>query len=401
MNKYFYYFSILIIFSFQLFAQDTIKVKLTNLSTPYSDMDGSLGLSKIILNKIIHPSKYKIKIIDSDSSSLANIIGLSENNTLPDTHYKFSLPVFKSNYVIISSIDKDIDNLDVIVDKKIGVLDNSLAERKLGGKLFFYTKYKTCKNAFFGLLNNNIEYLIVEKSFAIFFLKQELLKDKFFIVNENMFPTEIGFYVNKQNEEFINQINSSITKFKQTNDYANLSDNYYSLPKDYSLFWIIIISILIIAIIITLIIFVRKKKIGEKLLGYYRLNLKGLIIFRVSPTYAQDDNSDGSNFKDTLNNLQLKYSTLNISYDYSGNSVKINIMTPRKIFISDKDFLNNFTASLNEALKELPKNKYIIDINISGEFSDLKNHSSFLIVNKGNEVGLHIDKSKKTILPNI
>jgi len=402
MKNFFYCFSIFLIISFQILAQDTIKVKLSEFSPPYSDIDGNLGLNKILLNKIISPSKHKISIIVSDSINLADLIGLSEKNTIANSDYKFSSTLFKSNYVIVSNIDRKINQIDEIIDNQIGVVENSFAENKLDGKLFFYSKYQNCKNAFFGLLNKNIDYLIVEKSFAIYFLQQELLKDKFFIVNDDLIPTEIGFYVNTRNEKIFNQINTSIAKFKEKEEYENLIDKYYSFPKDYSLLWTIIIGLLIITGIILLIVILRKKKIGEKLLEYYRLNLKGLIIFRVSPTYNSDgDNNDGSNFKDTLNNLQLKFNPLNFTYDYSGNSVKINIKTPKKIFLSDKDFLNNFTDSLNSALKELPQNKYMIDINISGEFSDLKSHNSFLIVNKGNEVGLHIDKSKKTILPNL
>jgi len=402
MKNFFYCFSIFLIISFQILAQDTIKVKLSELSPPYSDMNGNLGLNKILLNKIISPSKHKISIIESGSVNLPDLIGLSEKNTIVSSDYKFSSTIFKSNYVIVSNIDKNINQIDEIADNQIGVVENSLAEKKIEGKIFFYNKYQNCKTAFFDLLNKNVEYLIIEKSFAIYFLQQELLKDKIFIVNDNLFPTEIGFYVNTKNADFVKQVNTSIAKFKEKDDYENLIDKYYSFPRDYSLLWIIIIVIIAIAAIIFMILFLRKKKIGEKILEYYRLNLKGLIIFRVSPTYnSEEDNNDGSKFKDTLNNLQLKYHPLNFTYDYSGNSVKINIKTPKKVFLSDKEFLNNFTESLNSALKELPQNKYMIDINISGEFSDLKNHSSFLIVNKGNEVGLHIDKSKKTILPNI
>jgi len=401
MKKYFYCFYIFLFISFQSFPQDTIKVKLSELSPPYSDMDGNLGLNKILLNKIISPSKYKILIIESDSSGLPALMGLSEKNTLSDTNYEFSLALFNSSYVIVSNTDKKIKNIDDIVDNKIGIIENSRAEKKLEGKLFFYTKYKNCNSAFFSLFNNDIDYLIVEKSFAKYFLNQELLKNKLFIVNEDLFQTDIGFYVFKKDKGLINQINSAIAKFKKSEDYQSLLNKYYIFPTDYTLLWIIVISLLVLSAITYLVLFIRKRNIGEKLLGYYRLSLKGLIIFRASPTYTSNENNDGSKFKDALNELQLKYQHLNFAYDYSGNSVKINLTTPKKIFLSDKDYLNKFTDSLNNTLKELPPNKYMIDINISGEYSDFRSHNSFLIVNKGNEVGLHIDQSKKSFIPNL
>lgn len=402
MKKLFYYFSLILVLYFQTLAQDTVRVKLTVLYPPYSDMNGNLGLNKMLLNKIIPPSIYKIRIIESDTANLADLIGLCEKYTLHNPKYNFSSTLFESNYLIISSINKKIDKIEEIADNKIGVVENSLAEKKMEGQLFFYTKYNNYRNAFFGLLNNDVEYLIVEKASAIYFLQQELIKDKFFIVNDDLFSTAIGFYINSKKTGFINQVNESIAGFKKTSDYKNLVNKYYTLPRDYSVIWIIIIAVVVIAAITLIILFIRKQNIAEKIQQYYKLNLKGLIIFRVSPTYAVGaDNNDGGKFKDTMNDLQLKFNSLSFNYDYSGNSVKINIKTPKKIFLSDKEYLNNFTESLNNALKELPKNKYIIDINISGEFSDLKSHNSFLIVNKGNEIGLHIDKSKKTILPNL
>jgi hypothetical protein len=389
---------VLFLFS-QIFAQDTIWVKLNNSSPPYSDIGEKLGLNKQLLNKIISPTRHKLLIVESNYSEHFQLFGLSENQTRINSDFVFLEPIFKSRYVLLSNYNEAVENIDDISDKKIGLIKDSFANEKYSDKLLFYTRYNSGKMAVNALLNQKIKYLIVELSIAKYFLEYKELQAKIFVVNDNLLSTEIGVFVKKRETNLIAQLNSSILKFKQTKSYQKLYEEYYEFETNY--LWVKILGIIFIVAILlsTIIYYFKKKNISTKISNYHSLVLKGLIIFRISPTYSQNDNDDGSNFKEEINKLQLKYNMLSFSFDYSGNSAKINVITKKKTYISDNLFLESFVDDLNIALQKLPKDKYIIDINISGEFSNLSQNHSFLIVNNGNVVGLNINKIDKTILP--
>jgi hypothetical protein len=391
---------IAIIFTSYSFSQDTIKVSLPDNSAPYTDTNEKLGLTKIILNKIIAQSNYKLSISQLINNYSIDLIGLIENVAPYDTNYQFSLPVFLSNYVIVSNKNNKVENVDKIIDDKIGLIEKSFAQKKLDGKLFFFKEFSGGNDAFHSILNKEVNYLIIEKSIAKYYLQQDQFKNNLFIVNDNLFSTEIGFLINKRNGKLISILNSGITNLKKQDEYSKIVIDYFELPHDNTLLWTVIMALSGVFLIVIVILTFRKKKLLGKLTQYYGMRLKGLIIFRSSPTYSSNDN-DGSNFKNALNDLQIKFGMLHFNYDYSGNSVKINIQTDKRIFLSDKDFLINFKESLSDTLKEIPKDKYLIEINIKGEFSNINSHNSFLIINKGNEIGLHIEQSKRSFFPNI
>ncbi|MGM0471862.1 MAG: hypothetical protein ACQEQI_06225 [Bacillota bacterium] len=180
-------------------------------------------------------------------------------------------------------------------------------------------------------------------------------------------------------------------------DILDIDPVYHFLTENLSVQAIIWIMAAALGLIITYLII--KFKLWSRFLSFYQLNLNGKFILRTKSLddYFEFDNYE--QFKDKLAQFQSQYDYFEYNVDYSSSSINIELRTPRQLRIKGgEDYLSELVDDLNEVISLLSTEELYIDLNITGEISNLVEKISFVIVNQNNRVGINKNRYLNTIL---
>jgi len=381
------------------FSQDTIRVKLSIWD--YSNVgSSSLDFSRIVLNKLIKPSDYIIIPVESGTEPI-DLIGLCEIDlkTLPDGFIPSDI-LFKSTNVIISTKDRTIGSLREISEGKIGVISSSLAAEKIRQETQFFESYPTPHKLALDLLSEGIDYAIVEASIANFLLSRNTSSAKLYVANRNIFDSNLGFLVRTDNQKLKTYLNSRIESFKESKEAKEIGDRFLSLPRDYENLILMVGITVALALTLTLAFFGWKRGWFKRILTSYKVEMNGILMIRPSPS-ARTISSNDSNrqsFREKFSKLQTKYPSIQARLDFQHTAVKIEFRSINKTRVDGKEFLDTFAADLEDLLSAFAPEKYILELNITGECSNSFELNKFVFTNNGNKVGVMVTEFKNKFI---
>lgn len=128
----------------------------------------------------------------------------------------------------------------------------------------------------------------------------------------------------------------------------------------------------------------------ERLKKLSILELRGMIIFRESPSYRKTDPDDTeAEFKSRISDLQNKYMDLGFFLDFSGSAFKVQLETSKKHLLKSLDFADILARDLDSAFGIMPEDKYLIQVNIAGSYRRFLKKWRFTISNNKNKIGIN------------
>ncbi len=364
------------------YPQELIFMEAPNNIKPFSivESENINGLNSDIINKIIKPKDYKIN--ENRVKTDYDISLLKESDNI-EMGYNNSKDVFQTSSVILSKNNTKIKEVKEIFNKKIGVIAESKSDRVLANELQFYDKYTNSDIAFESLLSDKVEFLIVEKSIAKYYLKNRIINSALYINKDNIYKTGLCFKVKKENINLFNYLNKNIEILKKTEEYKEIYKENFVIKSDI-ITKIIMISILAVLIIV-LIILQIKYKIIKKVSELKSIDMNGTIFLRTVKNVGEFNKKE--EFAEKLKNIQISYPKFGVELENGGDSIKILISTDKKVYIHE-NMLDTFVNDLKEAFLILPEEIFIIQANIKGRVKSLVTENKFTIANNKNIIGL-------------
>ncbi len=379
-----------------LFSQDTIRVK---LDASHFSNDGSpaLDFSRILLNKLVKPSEYIIILSESENDSV-DLFGPCEIDlkAVPRGFSK-SAGIFVSSNVIISTRNRSIASLYEISESRIGVISSSPAEERIRQETQFFKTYSSTNKLVLDLISDRIDYAVLEASIAKSILSRNTGQIRLYVANDNIFKSNLGFFVRSNNQKLQNYLNRQIEDFKNSQEEKELIARFITLPIDYGS--IILILGLSFGIILFLgIAFLGwKKGWFKRLANFYKVEMNGLLMIRPSPTArsSPSDDANRTSFREKFTKLQTRYPSIQARLDFQHTMVKIEFRSVGKMRVQGKEFLDVFAADLEDLLSAFGPDKYLLELNITGECSNSFELNKLVFTNNGNKVGVMVTEFKK------
>lgn len=379
-----------------LLSQDTIRVK---LAASHFSNDGSpaLDFSRILLNKLVKPSEYIIIPSESENDSV-DLIGPCEID-LKATPQGFSKStgVFISSNVIVSTSNRNIASLNEISESRIGVIFSSRAEERIRQETQFFKTYSSTNNLFLDLISDRIDYAVLEASIAKSILSRSTDQFRLYVANDNIFKSNLGFFVRSNNQKLQNYLNERIEGFKNSQDAKEIATRFIILPKDYGRIILILGLSFGLILLLGFVFLGWKRGWSKRLANFYKVEMNGLLMIRPSPT-ARPSPSDDENrlsFREKFSKLQTRYPSIQVRLDFQPTAVKIEFRSVGKMRVQGKEFLDTFAADLEDLLSAFAPDKYLIELNIIGECSNSFELNKLVFTNNGNKVGVMVTEFKK------
>lgn len=369
-------------------AQDTLRVKLgpTNLT---DDTFESLKSSQVLLNNLIPAQKYKIATV-SGPDSTADLLGLREINTNEKPKgFISSNPVLTSSNYLLGRNNNSGDEIKDLLNEDIGVLQNSVASKELSNLTQFYNSYKSVSSLYAAYFNGKIDYIIAESSVAKSILNNRIQGKKIEIINRNLFKSQIGFWVNQNNTDLLKFINDRVENFKESGKFEDFKNQYFEVPKDYSLiFWYSSIAILSLLLAAALTYAYKNQELIKQYLNSYKLELNGIMQIRPLPgiRFVNNEGEIKNHFQESYAQFQQKHPNINVIVDFNNTSVKLRFNSSSDIKISDKNYLSTIADDIEDMISVFPTDQFIIDLSLSGSYSNLQGKNKFSIINKDTDV---------------
>lgn len=368
-------------------AQDTLTVKLgpTNLT---DDTFESLKSSEVLLNHLIPAQKYKLKTISGPDSS-AELLGLRELNV--DEKPSGFIPsntVIKSANLLMGKSGNG-NEINEILNEDIGVLKGSVASRELGELTQFYHTYRSVSSLYADYFNGKIDYIITEASIAKNILQNRVEGTEINILNRDLFESQMGFWVSENNADLQTFINERIANFKNGSKFENFKETYFTVPRDYSsLLRYLSIAAIVLLLGGTITYAYKNQDIIKQYIKSYKLELNGLMQIRPLPgiRFVDNEGEIKNHFQESYAKFQKEHPNINVAVDFNNTSVKLRFNSGSDIKISDKDYLSMLADDIEDMISVFPTDQFIIDLNISGSYSNVQGEHKFSIINKDTQV---------------
>lgn len=91
----------------------------------------------------------------------------------------------------------------------------------------------------------------------------------------------------------------------------------------------------------------------------------------------------------------MRYPSIQTTLDFQHTAVKIEFRSINKTRVENKDFLDTFASDLEDLLSAFSADKYILELNITGQCSNNFELNKFVFTNNGNKVGVMVTEFKK------
>ena len=419
-------------------AQYTVKAKLgpANLTT---EIFGYLESTQVLLNDLFPCQKYTITIFSGPDSS-ADLLGLKEINVnnKPAGFYS-SIPIITSSNYLMGRNNDGGDSINDILNKNIGVLRNSVASQELNKLTGIYNSYKSISSLYSAYVNNKIDYIIAESAIAKRILNNTASGQNISIINEDLFKSHIGFWVNQSEPSLGNFINDRIKNFKDSENYETFKKQYLIKQKDYistADFYSIAFTVLFLAIALRVVLgLVYKKESSskenvpndkpetnrvknsskenvpnykpklnriknsiQKYISHYKLELNGIMQIRPLPGIQFVDNEEEvrNQFRKSYAHFQQKHPNINVVVKFDHNSVKVRFNSDSNVKISNKDYLSIVANDIEDMLDAFPERQFLIDLSLSGNYSNIEGKQKFSIINHDTNVELVKSEEQNT-----
>ena len=385
-----------ILFPVRLVSQDTLRVRLPG-SNVFEDERLVSDLSRIVINRLVKIDDYMVLPVQSSTDTI-DLIGLSEIDArmIPEG-FSRSAAVFTSRNVIIATNDKPVRSLAELADAHVGVLASSLGEDRIRQETQFFESYTTIGRLVEDLMKGRIQYVLVEASVAKAILDHDGLKTKLYLVNENVFETHLGFFVRKTNTRLLAYLDEHIGTFRESEGSRDLDSRFVNIPKDSGpviLFWSILVGGIVI---VTLVLVAWRRGWIRWLANSYSVQLSGLLMIRPSPTMRASTQDQQSNpgFKEKLAVFQMKYPSVDSKLEFQNSMIKIELRTRYKTRVGEKAFLDTFAQDLEDLISVFASERYVMELNVTGECSNMFELNRFVMTNNQGKVGLMVSNFKK------
>ena len=275
----------------------------------------------------------------------------------------------------------------------------ALAAERLRKETQFFETYESPIKLVEELLSEHIDYAIVEASVAKSILSQKGLEGRLYVAKDNLFESNLGFFVRTSNEKLVSYMSKRIDAFKKSKDENELRERFIIVPKDYRKMLLIAAVALAIAIIFTLVFLGWRKGWFKRIANSYTVKMNGLLMIRPSPSMRSHGTEEHTSptFREKFASFQTRYPSIETRLDYQHSAVKIEFRTMDKTRVDSKEFLDGFANNLEDLISAFATDKYILELNITGECSSMFEFNRFVLTNNGGKVGLMVTEFKKKL----
>jgi hypothetical protein len=134
-----------------------------------------------------------------------------------------------------------------------------------------------------------------------------------------------------------------------------------------------------------------------KLQNLGKLKLEGLILLQKSPLWSNQTFESGAeaDFRNQLVQFQANYSPFKIQLELNPDSLKVEILTPRPIWVNRSGIPARLQEHIQILLESLPPEKYFIQTHLQGSITGLNRVQSFSLVNQERRIGMQISDQKR------
>lgn len=203
--------------------------------------------------------------------------------------------------------------------------------------------------------------------------------------------------MNKKGQAWILLLVLFITLFLIFFFYDTLMNMYNHFFLSLSLYLQILIGILLFSLLVLIIYLLFRKNTVAWMLSFYKLNMNGLIILEAENKLQQEQKFT-EQFKESVVEFQTAFDFLNFNIDYSSQKVKIEVKTPGEITVKKGEkIVGSIVDNLNHIMDLAPDRNILININIDGILTNLREKIKFVIVNNRREVGIRKNRYNKNI----
>lgn len=377
-------------------SQDTIRVRMPG-SSVFENGSLASDLSRIVINRLVKGTEYVVLPLQSNAETV-DLIGLAEIDTRATPEgFTRSEAVFNSCNVIIATNAKNVNSLAELDDARVGVLASSLGEERIRRETQLFETYSTPERLVSDLLKGKIEYALVEASLANVILGNDGTKGQIHIVNRSVFESRLGFFVRSGNDRLLKYLNEHIGTFEASGGPQDLAARFINVPKDYSAL-ILVIALLIGGIaIVALVLIGWNRKWIPRLANSYSVQLSGLLMIRPSPTMHTGAPAEQSNpdFKDKFSAFQTKYPSIDSRLEFHNPAVRIEFRSTNRTRVGGKEFLDTFARDLEDLISPFAPERYVMELNVTGECSSMLELNRFAMTNNRGRVGVVVSAFRK------
>jgi polar amino acid transport system substrate-binding protein len=146
----------------------------------------------------------------------------------------FTKPYLKNSQVIVTRADSNINKLDDLSGKVVGLQSQSSAADALNAspiksKIKTVTEYKTNDLALTDLKNGRLDAVVIDEVVINYYMS--LQKDSYKVLGESLAPEEYGVGVKKGNEALLNKLQKALDEMNQDGTAAKISEKWFSADK--------------------------------------------------------------------------------------------------------------------------------------------------------------------------
>lgn len=222
----------------------TITIGVMNYAPPFSyPLDNgnhfygfSIDLMDAICKLIHQECLYKgVHLGDEINELNSGIIDVSFSpnpiSLNPPNHLIYSLPYLSSNLQFITYNGSQIKSIEQLINKKIGVLQDTLLQHLLNSKYGLKNtiiRYDTLANMIVALTDKKVDAILVNETVAKYFVQNSSSQLKL-IGNVIRLGYGYGILALKSNEKLISEINNALIELESDGTYLKIYNKYFGI----------------------------------------------------------------------------------------------------------------------------------------------------------------------------
>ncbi|MCQ6277685.1 amino acid ABC transporter substrate-binding protein [Bacillus sp. EB600] len=146
----------------------------------------------------------------------------------------FTKPYLKNSQVIVTRADSNINKLDDLAGKVVGLQSQSSAADALNSnpiksKIKTVTEYKTNDLALTDLKNGRLDAVVIDEVVINYYMS--LQKNSYKVLRDSLAPEEYGVGVKKGNETLLNKLQKALDEMNQDGSAAKISEKWFGANK--------------------------------------------------------------------------------------------------------------------------------------------------------------------------
>jgi polar amino acid transport system substrate-binding protein len=146
----------------------------------------------------------------------------------------FTKPYLKNSQVIVTRADSNINKLDDLTGKVVGLQSQSSAADALNAspiksKIKTVTEYKTNDLALTDLKNGRLDAVVIDEVVINYYMS--LQKKSYKVLGDSLAPEEYGVGVKKGNEALLNKLQKALDDMNQDGTAAKISEKWFGADK--------------------------------------------------------------------------------------------------------------------------------------------------------------------------